>query len=426
MGLGRWVAGDFVYVTEKKAESLSSNLARPGDIVFTQRGTLGQVAIIPKSSVELYVISQSQMKLTVDPKKADPLFVYYVFTSEAQLAHITNNAIQTGVPHTNLTFFRNTPLSLPPLPEQKAIAHILGSLDDKIELNRRMNGTLEGMAQALFKSWFVDFDPVIDNALAAGNPLPDELAEGAGWAERVEARRQALANGSANRQAAQAFPAAFHETEAFGWIPSGWQVRQMGEVVEVTDGRHDSPKPVTEGFPLITSKHLNKWTIDFDNAYLISEEDFVRRNVGRTVCKYDILISLIGTVGTLYFVMEDKNPYSIKNIGLFKSSQAHHISEYLYLFLDSDYAKHYLASRMAGTTQSYLTHASLRAIPVIVPPEQIIRLFRQSINPLFSKIHANIQQMQTLGNLRDTLLPKLISGELRIPDAEKLAEEALA
>ena len=85
-------------------------------------------------------------------------------------------------------------IPVPPLPEQKAIAQILGTLDDKIELNRRMNATLEGMAQALFKSWFVNFDPVIDNALAAGNSIPDELAP------RAEVRRQALANGTASRE----------------------------------------------------------------------------------------------------------------------------------------------------------------------------------------------------------------------------------
>jgi len=172
MGYGRWVGGEFAFVSEAKARSLAANLARPGDLVFTQRGTLGQVAIVPENLFSEFVISQSQMKLTVNQTKAISMYLYYEFTSPRQLAHIANNAIQTGVPHTNLTILRNTPLTLPPLAEQQAIAHILGSLDDKIELNRRMNETLEGMAQALFKSWFVDFDPVIDNAIAAGNPIP--------------------------------------------------------------------------------------------------------------------------------------------------------------------------------------------------------------------------------------------------------------
>ena len=146
MGHGRWVSGDFAYVTPKKADSLASNCAKPGDLVFTQRGTLGQVALVPSNGAERYLISQSQMKLTVDAKKVAPLFLYYVFTDAQQQEYIRQNAIQTGVPHTNLGILRNTPLTLPPLAEQKNIAAVLGSLDDKIELNRRMNATLDEIA----------------------------------------------------------------------------------------------------------------------------------------------------------------------------------------------------------------------------------------------------------------------------------------
>ncbi|MGH9337894.1 MAG: restriction endonuclease subunit S, partial [Vicinamibacteria bacterium] len=131
----RWVSGDFVFVTEEKADSLEANLARPGDIIFTQRGTLGQVSLVPEGPFGRYLVSQSQMKLTVNRKVADPHFLYYVFSSAEQRAYIHQHAIQTGVPHTNLAILRSTPMSLPPLAEQRAIARILGALDDKIELN---------------------------------------------------------------------------------------------------------------------------------------------------------------------------------------------------------------------------------------------------------------------------------------------------
>jgi len=158
-GRGRRVEGEFAFVSAEKAEPLSANLARPGDLVFTQRGTLGQVAVVPQGRFDRYLISQSQRKLTVDGTKADNLFQYYAFSSPAQQDYIGRNAIQSGVPHTNLGMLRNTSLLLPPLSEQRAIGHILGTLDDKIELNRRMNETLEAMARAIFKSWFVDFLP---------------------------------------------------------------------------------------------------------------------------------------------------------------------------------------------------------------------------------------------------------------------------
>ena len=165
----RWVGGDFVFVSEEKAEALSPNKARPGDLVFTQRGTLGQVSIVPASPFSEYIVSQSQMKLTVDPSKANVHFLYYAFRSQEQLDYIKNTAIQTGVPHTNLGILKRTPLRLPSLGEQRQIAALLGALDDRITLLRETNATLEAIAQALFKSWFVDFRP---RPRQTGRPRP--------------------------------------------------------------------------------------------------------------------------------------------------------------------------------------------------------------------------------------------------------------
>ncbi len=146
LGLGRWVGGDFVFVSEQKALSLRSNWAMPGDIVFTQRGTLGQVAIVPPGPWKHYLISQRQMKATIDPSQADPSFIYYLFTSPVEQRYIIGNAIQVGVPHINLAQLRAHPISIPPLAEQGAISAVLGALDDKIEQNR--HGTSPGAAGA--------------------------------------------------------------------------------------------------------------------------------------------------------------------------------------------------------------------------------------------------------------------------------------
>ncbi|MDB4372728.1 restriction endonuclease subunit S, partial [Mariniblastus sp.] len=233
----RWLSGDFAFVTPEKANSLSSNIARPGDLIFTQRGTLGQVSLVPYAQFDRYVISQSQMKLSPDISKADVRFLYYVFTSPAQLDYIQRNAIQTGVPHTNLGILRDTRVGLPPLLEQRKIAHILGTLDDKIELNRRMNETLESMARALFKSWFVDFDPVIDNALAAGNPIPESLQARAETRRALGSQRKPLPE---NTQ--KLFPDAFVFDEEMGWIPEGWEVGKLGDVGAIKTGRTPSTK----------------------------------------------------------------------------------------------------------------------------------------------------------------------------------------
>jgi type I restriction enzyme S subunit len=165
----------FVFLTDDKADELHSANAFPDDLVFTHRGTLGQVGIIPKNArYPRYVVSQSQMKLSCDNTKVDPLFVFYYFRSNRGQHALLANTSTTGVPAISrpLTSLKAIRIPFPPLAEQCAIAHILGTLDDKIELNRRMNETLEAMARAIFKSWFVDFDPV--RAKAEGRQ-PDGL-----------------------------------------------------------------------------------------------------------------------------------------------------------------------------------------------------------------------------------------------------------
>lgn len=128
-----WVGGDFVFVSDAKAKLLEANLAKADDLIFTQRGTLGQVSLVPKRSFPAYLVSQSQMKLTVDNERADPVFYYYVFTGDHLQARIVKSTIQTGVPHINLGILRELPVPLPPLPEQRAIAKALSDVDALID-----------------------------------------------------------------------------------------------------------------------------------------------------------------------------------------------------------------------------------------------------------------------------------------------------
>lgn len=157
---GRYVnEKDFVFVSEQKMrKDLFGNLAHPGDIIFTQRGTLGQVAIIPENAAfEAYVISQSQMKLSVDPSKADVRFVYYWFSSSQTVGKIISQNSSSGVPHINLTVLRNFKVPLPPLQEQHRVADILSAYDDLIENNQRRIALLEASARMLYREWFVHF-----------------------------------------------------------------------------------------------------------------------------------------------------------------------------------------------------------------------------------------------------------------------------
>ncbi len=148
---------DFVYVSEEKADELAANNAHPGDLVFTQRGTLGQVGLIPLDSpFPRFVISQSQMKLTVDGDLADPTYLYHVFSSPAVVQAIHNLAFSSGVPHINLDILRNFQVDLPPLPVQRRIAGILSSYDNLIENSQRRIRILEEMARRLYRECFIN------------------------------------------------------------------------------------------------------------------------------------------------------------------------------------------------------------------------------------------------------------------------------
>lgn len=146
----------FVFVREEKADALVSNLAYPGDLVFTQRGTLGQVGLIPKEArFQRYVISQSQMKLAVSETKADPWFVYYYFRHPDTVQTIKNHALTSGVPHINLGILKSLQMPLPPLDVQKSMVALLSAYDDLIENNRRRIVLLEEAARQLYREWFV-------------------------------------------------------------------------------------------------------------------------------------------------------------------------------------------------------------------------------------------------------------------------------
>ncbi|NQU63827.1 MAG: restriction endonuclease subunit S, partial [SAR324 cluster bacterium] len=159
-------------------------------IAMTGQGSVGRVGRIRLGNNQKVLLNQRVGRFIVK-SNLNIGYLYYVISSDYYEDILFNAGLGSGQPNLSPAVIAQIEIPLPPLLEQKAIAHILGSLDDKIELNRRMNATLEGMAQALFKSWFVDFDPVLDNAIAAGNPIPEELVE------RAEVRRQALANGTA-------------------------------------------------------------------------------------------------------------------------------------------------------------------------------------------------------------------------------------
>ncbi|WGK70382.1 restriction endonuclease subunit S [Candidatus Haliotispira prima] len=348
----------------------------------------------------------------VKPKtELDMQWLYYA------IIHHKLGEIDDGspIPSTTRAAVYVVGVEIPPLPEQKAIAHILGSLDDKIELNRRMNATLEGMAQALFQSWFVDFDPVIDNALAAGKEIPEEFKA------RAELRRKALADGNANREAAKDFPDSFTETKEMGWIPRGWGVKELRYLSSkiskgTTPRKADMDAALDEPtIPFIKVRDIS------DNGYLsesgleVIPRSIHEKKLSRSrLYTGDVLFSIAGTIGRVALVPESLNDSNANQAVAFVRPDAPTPSLYLLEHLRGKFVQDRIHSRIVQAVQANVSLTELGDIPTIQPSFNIVEIWNELMVPNYSRIDQLKIQNQALTNLRDTLLPKLLSGELRV------------
>lgn len=385
---GRWVSGEFAYVSEEKAQALTANTTRPGDIIFTQRGTLGQVAMVPNGPFNAYVVSQSQMKLTVDPKKADSLFLYYLFSSPSQQEYIRQNSIQAGVPHTNLGILRDTPVFIPAsVDAQRQIAQCLSALDDKIELNRRMNETLEAMARALFRSWFVDFGPV--RAKANGEST-DAICK------RLGIKPELLA----------LFPSDFEDSE-LGEIPEGWTVRGLDSIASYLNGLALQKYPAVEHqpwLPVIKIAQLRAGhTLTADRANTEVPVEYVIEDG-------DVLFSWSGSLEVEIWC----GGQGALNQHLFKVTSDEFPTWFYFLW-----TKHHLSAfrdiaANKATTMGHIQRKHLSQAKAICPPTQLISEMSKIIKPIFEMVISNRLEAAKLQTARNTLLPELLSGALPV------------
>ena len=273
----------FNFISHEHAQRLANANVKRGDIVFTHAGNIGQAAYIPNSSMfDRYVISQRQFYMRCDRSKAIPEFIALFFKSPEGRHKLLANASQVGVPSIArpVTYLRTLKMSIPPLPEQRAIAHILGTLDDKIELNRRMNETLEAMAQALFKSWFVDFDPVRAKMEGRDIGLPKDIAD--------------------------LFPDRLVDSE-LGEIPEGWKVKALGDLCHKPQYGYTSSardRPIGPKFLRIMDINKRSW-IDWVSVPYC--EITVDNSDKYRIYKSDILIARMADPGHGIMVEEDQD-----------------------------------------------------------------------------------------------------------------------
>lgn len=346
----------------------------PGDVVFSYETRLGEAARIP---VGLRCCLGRRMGLLrARPGTVDPRFLLYAYLGpefqETLRARTIHGSTVDRIPLLDMAGF---PLRVPiEIGDQRAIAHILGTLDDKIDLNRKMSATLGEMARALYKSWFVDFDPVRAKTEGRDPGLPAHLAD--------------------------LFPRSFEQSE-LGEIPKGWPVVAFDRVMVLQRGFDlPSTKRTTGPYPVLAASGPNG-----------THDRFMVRGPGVTTGRS-------GVIGRVFFEASDFWPLNTSLwVKEFKGCTPHY-AFHLLRGLD-------LARFNAGSAVPTLNRNHLHKLPTLCPPMRIVLAFENVAERLEERTRLNAAETSSLAALRDALLPKLISGELRVADAEKIVEATL-
>lgn len=365
-------------------------LLSEGDLIFARRSLTAEGA--GKCSVvleldEATTFESSIIRARPDTEKANPLYLYYFFNSPSGFHALDTIRRQVAVAGITGGDLAKLEIPTPPLPEQRAIAHILGTLEDKIELNRRRNQTLVAMARALFKDWFVDFGPVRAKMERRDPYHPADL-----W---------------------QLFPDRLDDE----WKPEGWRERPLDEIADFLNGLALQKFPATDpddSLPVIKIAELR-------NGVSAKSDRASREVPAKYVIKDgDFLFSWSGSLLAKFWTEGE----GALNQHLFKVT-----SESYPMWFVSHWVHHHLEEFQAiaaskATTMGHIQRGHLKAAMTLCPPENVLERLGVFMAPLVEQSIHNELESRNLAQLRDTLLPKLISGELRIADAEKFMERA--
>ena len=371
---------------------------RHGDLLFSWSGQ-------PETSIDAFWwrgpegwLNQHVFRVT-PTHGVDTAFLYYLLRYlKPHFVGIARNKQTTGLGHVTKRDLENMEVAAPALPEQRAIAHILGTLDDKIELNRRMNETLEAMARALFKSWFVDFDPV--RAKMAGR-LSDGQAGDPGLPQPL----------------ADLFPNRLVDSE-LGEVPEGWEVVPLLEIMDFKEGpgiRHWQYTNSAEGTRFINIRCIQDGDLLLSTSNRITTEEANGKYAHFHLKEWDIVVSSSGTLGRSAVVRKGHLPLLLNtSVIRFRPVKGATSFSYLHGYLNSSVFLSELRLLASGSVQKNFGPTHLREMRVLCPPYHCIERYEEITGPFFREAIAKRTCNDALTALRDTLLPKLISGELRV------------
>ena len=395
-----------------------TRLAPKDSLLLLVRGSILHQKIQVGIAEKDVAFNQDVKALKVLSEIIEPWYLLFWFMSKKPelLCLVENTGIGAGKLDTKI--LQDLIVEIPPRIERNRIQAFLKALDDKIELNRQMNATLESMAQALFKSWFVDFDPVIDKALATGNPIPEPLQK------RATARQELGENHkSLPKDISQLFPCRFVFTEELGWVPEGWVVKSVENALEINPKislKKDKVAPFADMKALPTS------------GYEVIEVIKKPYRGGAKFLQGDVLFARItpclenGKTGIVDFLEGPEVGFGSTEFIVLRGRENIKAAFVACLARHAPFRSHCELGMVGSSGRQRVQNSSLGDYYLSLPTdEHILNEFDRLSSTSFQRMTLNKEESISVTSLRNTLLPKLLSGELRIPEFEKLLQEAL-
>lgn len=388
----------FAKISNETHQQLKRSQIKENDILYSIAGiNLGKCGLAKAEYLPANT-NQAVAIIRVNKEIANPKFVHFYLRNSAFVRQVNSGTAQSAQPNVNLADIGNFNLTIPDIAEQKAIAAVLGALDDKIELNRRMNATLEGMARALFKSWFVDFDPVRAK-MEGKQPFGMDAATAALFPSRLV-------------------------PSPLGDIPEGWAVDEIGNAVTAVGGS----TPSTERPEYWVDGH-HAWATPKDlsslkSPVLLSTERQIT-DAGISVISSGLLPAgtvLMSSRAPIGYIAIPEVPVAINQGFIAMVCNKKLPNLYVWLWTHSNLET--IKNHSNGSTFQEISKGSFRPLPCIIPTDPVLKKFEEIMSPIWQKIVFNTKETIKLEKQRDYLLPKLISGDIRIPDVEKLLEAA--
>ena len=430
-------------------KELETSTLKAGDLLFARQSLVlsgaGKCSIFLGDD-ETTIFESHLIRVRPDAKQVLPEYLYYYFDSpigRSEIWSITEQgAGQAGIRGSDL---ETVLVRLPSLAKQEKIVSILQAIDNKIALNRQINTTLESMAQALFKSWFVDFDPVIDNALAAGHEIPDALQKRAARREALRQQTNKTANettvatdAASSEQALpetglsdqrlppeiqQLFPDRFVFTDEMGWVPEGWEVKPLSEALCINP--KVSIKKGTEA-TYVDMKALPT------SGFMIDEAIKKEFSGGAKFKNRDVLLARItpclenGKTGLVDFLSDDEAGFGSTEFIVLREKGSITMPFIAALSRHPEFRHHCVLNMVGSSGRQRVQNSCFDSYFVSTPTDsELLELFDKVCSPYFTKMAKCRDEARNLANLRDSLLPKLLSGQITIPDAEQQLAEVL-